>query len=1125
MKRHSIFCIAGALSLALSFLYAGELPVENADFETAITVGDKRMPALWNVSKWGGSAAGELGIVEGSAASGNFALSITPSASGGIGFSSREIALPKEFTSVVLTLRVKAVDLVKNTPWAFISWHKNGKFINKKEVSFGTLTGGEWKQMKLTVDRAEIPAEANSFYINLAAFGNESGSGSILYDAVALASTVPDSAPAAASPESLVPNAGFESASDDAAYAYPQPSQWVITRWTAKNDTKDIGVTSDEASSGKRSLAIRATELGGVGYSSPAIPIPDNFKFFTADIAIKASQDCGAVPWVFIAWYRGGQFLGRSDLPAAAAKGAWQTVSVEVSRSEIPKDADSFRINCAVNGMTKPSGTIFFDDARVAVSRFRKNFRLTASAPYGWFEGAPVRFTCEDAPGNIMAVKGTIFDTLGTRIAEVSVPREKFLKDGWTWTAPSPGYYEIVFEYSDNGMMKPVTRSFNMRSKSGAKNFDRDRYSVAVVKKRASTARSDQFGFDHQSDSETALRLAETLGLGYVRMWVNWGYHWKKSLIINPSKGVFNWEPIDREMEKMQRYGFRNNIFTIFGTPSWASPYPDANEIDIHVPRYSVWLPRDISSWTDFVSALVGRYQDRIVNWELWNEPHLPTGSIYWRDTTANYVKLVKSGYETIKSLQPNSIVWLGGQGGRRYIPFYKEFLSEGGFPYYDVLAMHGSFPEAKLFWELEQQRGLTPKPWGSTEWHAVLINMSIAGNKLSTEAELGRRMMTDILQQLKYGAQRIALFEILNLDEKETLSYASANGIFTHTSGMFRQRPEIEPRFAGVIIRNFLDRIDTRIGFVREYDLGTQKAVLLTNGGKPFLVVWNEGTETAALDARLAKAIPASAAAVSWEGKPWNDRMLDATAMYYITGIEEKALAAIDAPASALLYPIERKKIVGDANALKGVLSPAPLFDDVNGSVNPAVAWNTSGWVFKSTGNAGRPEGFKARFASYCSASGIDLVVEVSDRVFVQNEKPGFAYNGDCVQFALDAAYSGANGDQTEMSVALSPDGVIIWKHMASAIGGDIPQNWTGAGRAVKYAKAAVEKSDGRMVYKIHADWSEFYPFVYDPKKPVRLSVLVNNNNGNGRIGWLEWGGGIGESKDPSQFGKLELR
>ena len=37
-------------------------------------------------------------------------------------------------------------------------------------------------------------------------------------------------------------------------------------------------------------------------------------------------------------------------------------------------------------------------------------------------------------------------------------------------------------------------------------------------------------------------------------------------------------------------------------------------------------------------------------------------------------------------------------------------------------------------------------------------------------------------------------------------------------------------------------------------------------------------------------------------------------------------------------------------------------------------------------------------------------------------------------------------------------------------------------------------------------------------------FALLVNNNDGPGRVGWLEWGGGIGANKNPTEYNELVL-
>lgn len=1098
-----ILCII----LSAFALYSGEISVENPGFETADASG---RPAQWKINKWAPSASAVCTLEDGAA--GKYAASIRPNAAGGIGYASASIAFPANWKTLTVTFKLKlSADIAKHAPWAFVAWSAGSKYLARKNADLDAFPRGQWKEVRILIDRAEVASDADTFMICLAAQGDSSGSGAVLYDDVSVRYTAADSAFTA----SLVPNPGFEAV--EAGTPYPQPAQWSLTRWNAQNDSKELGVSSDDAASGTRSLFIKASEIGYIGYASAAVAFPREYKFVYVSAAIKMSADLNALPWMFITWNKGNTFISRSDLPYDVDKGSWQTISLEVARGDVPKDADNFRINFGTRGTKDPRGVFMVDDVTAVTSMTRHDFRLTAAARFAWFEDTPVRFICDDPPAGLTSLTGTVYTSAGETAAQVTIGRDALRADGWVWQAPEPGFYEIAFTYTEAGQTKPMVRSFTMRGKDSVKRFGRDRFGVAVVKKRAQSDHP-QFGFNLEHDDEDVMAMAKAAGMGFMRLWANWGYNWRKENILNPDKGVYQWGYMDRAMTLADKFGFKSNVVTVYGTPRWASPYPERTDIDICVPRYSAWMPKELSSWTAFLRDLVSRYKDRVSDWQLWNEPHLPTGSVYWRDSTENFVALMKSGYESVKGVMPGANVWLGGQAGRGYIPFYKEYLRSGGFPWYDTLAMHGSFPETRLYWELEKNQGQTPKAWSSSEWHAILVGSS-ASDTIPGEHELGRRMMTDLLLQLKYNVERVVIFEMQNLDEMESLQFARANGIFTHCSGLFRKRPDQEPRIAAVVMRNFLDRIGGRVRYVKDLDLGTQKAVLLSTDAGPLLVVWNEGKAPEKLDARLARAASSSSASFSWEGKPWTDRMLDIRSMYYIERCDADAVNALSVPAAALLYPLERKKASSDANAVKGTLSP-PIFSDVTAPVGDA-RWNTDGWVFKGIRGASQPSGFKARFAVHAGAAGLDIAVDVRDASHVQQEKPGQAYNGDCVQFALDCDGSGAEGAQTEISVAITPEGPIIWKHIAAFIGGNIPQNWTAAGHPVRYARADAERSDGRLLYKIHVDWSEFYPYVHEGK-PLRLSILVNNNDGNGRMGWLEWGGGIGEKKDPSLFGKV---
>ena len=102
----------------------------------------------------------------------------------------------------------------------------------------------------------------------------------------------------------------------------------------------------------------------------------------------------------------------------------------------------------------------------------------------------------------------------------------------------------------------------------------------------------------------------------------------------------------------------------------------------------------------------------------MWNEPHLPSYSCYWHDTPENYIMVLKSAYQTIKKLQPESKVWIGGMA-LRYLPFYEAIMKLGAGPYFDYFAMHGHGQSIAPFHALDRKYGSEPHPWVSSEWHA----------------------------------------------------------------------------------------------------------------------------------------------------------------------------------------------------------------------------------------------------------------------------------------------------------------------------------------------------------------------------------------------------------------------
>ncbi|MGG1518639.1 sugar-binding protein [Paenibacillus oryzisoli] len=148
-------------------------------------------------------------------------------------------------------------------------------------------------------------------------------------------------------------------------------------------------------------------------------------------------------------------------------------------------------------------------------------------------------------------------------------------------------------------------------------------------------------------------------------------------------------------------------------------------------------------------------------------------------------------------------------------------------------------------------------------------------------------------------------------------------------------------------------------------------------------------------------------------------------------------------------------------------------------------------------------------------------LAVSVQDNVYAQSGTGSDIWKGDGIQFAIDPGRklgSSALG-YNEIGLALNSDtsNVILWRWKAPA----------GAG-GLNNVQRAVQRNavSSTTVYEMAIPWTALLPAGMTPTAGTDLgfSLLINDNDGAGRRGWMEYMGGIGASKDPKAFGDLLL-
>jgi hypothetical protein len=142
---------------------------------------------------------------------------------------------------------------------------------------------------------------------------------------------------------------------------------------------------------------------------------------------------------------------------------------------------------------------------------------------------------------------------------------------------------------------------------------------------------------------------------------------------------------------------------------------------------------------------------------------------------------------------------------------------------------------------------------------------------------------------------------------------------------------------------------------------------------------------------------------------------------------------------------------------------------------------------------------------------------MEVQDDVHHQKGTGGDMWQGDSIQFAIDTGRANGVGsaENNEFGIALGEQGPIVWRWLASN-GNPIGEMPT--------AQAAVSRNGLSTSYELAIPWAELLPEGKPPADGdiLGFSMLINENDGTTRRGWLEYMSGIGSSKNTQLFEDL---
>lgn len=219
---------------------------------------------------------------------------------------------------------------------------------------------------------------------------------------------------------------------------------------------------------------------------------------------------------------------------------------------------------------------------------------------------------------------------------------------------------------------------------------------------------------------------------------------------------------------------------------------------------------------------------------------------------------------------------------------------------------------------------------------------------------------------------------------------------------------------------------------------------------------------------------------------------------------------AAADGPsatATGALLPVgETIAVPGYAVEIDGVADDGVRQLDPIGVVGTEEAPEVTGW----TG----PEDLSGSIWLSHEEEGLFLTLEVVDDSHAQPATGGDIWQGDGVQIGVVAGAPGEDPVPAELGVALTDDGDVVVHRWAPAAQAGTPEG----------VEAVVVRDDDESTttYEVAFGWDALG---IDPDgRLLSSTVVVNENDGDGRDGWLSWGLGLAESKNPALFQTLVL-
>jgi hypothetical protein len=671
-------------------------------------------------------------------------------------------------------------------------------------------------------------------------------------------------------------------------------------------------------------------------------------------------------------------------------------------------------------------------------------------------------------------------------------------------------------------------------------------------------------------EQERELRAAASAGASVVRCGVYWSG-------LEPKPGVWNWTVQDHLVDFAASVGLETQPILGFTASHAASPAAQAamaegyRRHDPNAWKLTAMSPPEDAPWRRYVAAIAERYRGRIRMYEVWNEPDLG----FWIGGVDDYLRMLAAASEEIHRADPQAEVLTGGfatalaHAGRARNPDMQERVLAQAAATFDVHAFHGHGPFEEFVRGLAvldgwRSRMTVPRPLYLNE-----TALSAYGGGNAAERTQAVELVKKMSWAVSIGAIGYTWYELRD--------GGSNPADPEHHYGLLDTALQPKPAFAAYAetVRRLrgarpLGRLDLGPGvFALAFAQPERRIVVLWREGRdtaeePWLLRVGPGTvrrcdlmgepeDLPVVDGLLL--VQAAAEPVFFELPPGDTAPAVAGPLLRITGADEVE-AGQPATFTVSCRPPLRITWPGADGApmsqqLENVTGSLISLARSAGESTLEVAYESAGTPWRGVLRqplrlvhslpVGPIDGHAPDFVlsgegdvvSFCRAdpqlvaqvwSGPDdlsanvwltrdgdrirLRIVVRDDVHSQREEAAMQWRGDGVQFAFRLP---GHRDGLEFGVAQRDDGTVL-RHTWSGPQSDM---WD----------AAVTPSPGGLRYDISLSCATIGLNETALAQGFGFNLIVNDNDGPLREGFVRIAPGIGEGKDPGAFPTVRFR